>query len=203
MPLRLTYSISREKWIHLCVSGPFCYWTPSENTSKYQDHISQPAFFSKVRVVPKLTKKPTAQQNSFFFLFSGLVSSLITSAVCVVNPFCVWSLLVPIKPALKLLSPSPTFQRGSNGHRQWECLAAAAHIPAAASFKPLQQKWLWDSTYPMKPSWQKLDDFSLRLKGICLSWLCSSHYPTVEHHQTSSTAPFFAERRGHIFFSFL
>lgn len=130
MPLRLIYSSSREKWIHLSVSGPFCYWTLSENTSKHQDHISQSAFFSKVRVVLKLTKKCTSQQNSFFFsCFSGLVSFLIPSAVCVVNPFfCVWLLLVPIKPALKLLSPSPMFWRGSNGNRQWECLAAAAHI---------------------------------------------------------------------------
>lgn len=125
MPLRLTYSSSREKRIHLSVSGPFRYWTLSENTSKHQDHISQSAFFSKVRVVLKLTKKCTSQQNSFF---SGLVSFLIPSAVCVVNPFFVWLLLVPIKPASKLLSPSPMFWRGSNGNQQWECLAAAAHI---------------------------------------------------------------------------
>lgn len=114
MPLHLIYSSSREKWIHLCVSGPFCYWTLSENTSKHQDHISLSAFFLKARAVPKLTKK--AYSSKKFFFFSGLFSFLILSAACMANPLCVWLLFVPIKPALKLESPSPNIPK----RQQWK-----------------------------------------------------------------------------------
>lgn len=168
MPLHLIYSSSREKWIHLCVSGPFCYWTLSENTSKHRDHISLSAFFSKARAVPKLTKK--AYSSTKFFFFSGLFSFLILSAACMANPLCVWLLFVPIKPALKLESPSPNIPK----RQQWKQSVgmfgcSCSHLPAVASLKPLQQKRLWGNTYSTKPSWQKLDDFSARLKGMCLS----------------------------------
>lgn len=118
--------------------------------------------------MPKLTKK--AYSSTKFFFFPGLFSFLILSAACMANPLCVWLLFVPIKPALKLESPSPNIPKRqlwkqSVGMSGCSC----SHLPTVASLKPLQQKKLWGSTYSMKPSWQKLDDFSARLKGMCLS----------------------------------
>lgn len=131
MPLCLIYSSSREKWIHLCVWAFFCYWTLSENTSKHQDRIIQSAFFSKVRVVPKLTKKPTAQKILFFFFsracpFPEPLSSVRGKPTLCVVGACI--IKTNFKPTLNLESPSLTFRRGSNGNRQWEGLAVAACI---------------------------------------------------------------------------
>lgn len=202
MPLSLIYSSSREEWIHLCVSGPFCYWTLSENTSKHGDRISQSAFFSKVRVVPKLTKKPTAQQ--FFFLFFQGVSLFWCPQQCMVNLFlCVVAACIN-KTSLESLSP--TFQSASNGNRQWECLAAAAHISQLLPpSSPCSRNYYGTALTPWSPPGKIWMISHSVCKGcvyheVTLQWPlpCCWAPPNVQHSSLLCR-----KERAHLFFSFL
>lgn len=151
-----------------------------------------------------LNSQKSLQLNIFFFLFFQGVSLFWCPQQCMVNLFlCVVAACIN-KTSLESLSP--TFQSASNGNRQWECLAAAAHISQLLPpSSPCSRNYYGTALTPWSPPGKIWMISHSVCKGcvfheVTLQWPlpCCWAPPNLQHSSLLCR-----KERAHLFFSFL